>query len=284
MKKRTLIFYILVSVITAVFLSCKVDVADKSLLIKPDIDLTSKQATLIIHKISNETSYINVYRQTIDDSLENNPVYNIGVIYPKTVDSNEQTYRFIDKLVNVDSVYRYRARYFDSDGYHYTDWSNSITIESDFEEAYPKSTALYYKASDSIGFTFEDTNYTLKLSGALTLPSIRSFSDYQPMLIVSNGLSTQVFKIPPESLTQREIITLKDRLPVEFLDRTIVIIGVLAQKTEYTNPEAAAADRIIKSIHWTAPTSIKVNGYSDNAILIPSSKANSGLDYTSSAK
>lgn len=284
MKKHTLIFYILVSLFTALFFSCKVDIADRTLLVKPDIDLTTKQVTLIVHKISNDTSYINVYRETIDDSLEVNPVYNIGMIYPKAVDSDEQTYRFIDKLVNVDSVYRYRARYFDADGYHYTDWSNSITIESDFEEAYPKTTALSYKASDSIGFTFDETNYTLRLTGALTLPAIQSFSDYQPMLIVSNGPSTQLFKISPDTLTQRERITLKDRLPPEFMDTTIIIVGVLAQKTEYVNPEAIAAERITKNIHWTAPTAIKVNNWSDNAIFIPSSKGSAGLDYTSSVK
>ena len=284
MKKRTLFFCILVSIFAALFLSCKVDVADKSLLLKPDIDVTSKQVTLIVHKISNDTSYINVYRETIDDTQEINPMYNIGMIYPKAVGSDEQTYRFIDKLVNVDSTYRYRARYFDADGYHYTEWSNTITIETDFEEAYAKTATLSYKASDTIGFTFDEINYTLKLNGALTVPAIRSFNTYQPMLIVSNGLASQVFKISPETLTQREPISLKDRLPTEFMDRTIYIIGVLAQDTEYVNPEAAAAERIIKNIHWTAPTNIKVNGYSDNALLIPSSTANTGLDYTSSVK
>lgn len=284
MKKRTLFFCILVSIFAALFLSCKVDVADKNLLLKPDIDVTSKQVTLIVHKISNDTSYINVYRETIDDTQEINPMYNIGMIYPKAVGSDEQTYRFIDKLVNVDSTYRYRARYFDADGYHYTEWSNTITIETDFEEAYAKTTTLSYKASDTIGFTFDEINYTLKLNGALTVPAIRSFNTYQPMLIVSNGLASQVFKISPETLTQREPISLKDRLPTEFMDKTIIIMGVLAQDTEYVNPEAAAADRIIKNIHWTAPTNIKVNGYSDNALFIPSSTANTGLDYTSSVK
>jgi len=279
MKKTAFIFFS--CFIIFLFFSCNVDIKDTNLLIKPDIDISTQQTIVIVHKVNNDSSYINIYRQEVSNDDEVKPVYNIGLLYPKSIDTNEITYRFIDELVFKDTSYRYRARYCDEDGYHYTDWSNVIKVESNFPTAYDSNKKIVYTGPSDIGFTFDEINYTLKLSAALTAPEIQSFTDYQPMLIVNNGVNTQVFKISSDCLTNRQAITLKDRLPIDFLDRNIIIEGVLAQKYEYINPEADAASRIIKSIHWTLPTKIKVNGYSDNIICIPSSLASSGLDYTS---
>ena len=286
MKKRTLFFYILSSFLVVLLMSCKVDMVDTSLLVKPDIDTSTKHVTLIVHKISNDTAYINIYRQKVDSSSsEEEPIYNIGIIYPKAIDNGEQTYRFIDELVYVNTSYRYRARYFDTDGYHYTDWSNTIKVDEDFESAYEQNKSLAYKTTSNVTFTFDETDYTLTLTGALIMPDITSFDEnFHPMLIVNNGISTQVFKISPETLTDRQPITLKDRLPLEFLDRNIVIQGVLAQQYDYLNPDAEESELIIKTIHWTTPTNLKVSGYSDNIIKVPSVLATKGFDYTSNVR
>jgi hypothetical protein len=295
MKKRTS-YIVIISAILGMFLSaCKLEVANTNLLTKPDIDISDKQVTLIIHKVNSQTKYINIYRQDITDRTQPGDIVNIGLLYPKAF-GNSQTYVFIDKQVSENKTYVYRVRYVDAEGIYYSNFSDSITIDSTrFENYYQESKKLYYTASSSTGFSFDETNYTLQLNHALTLPEITPFTEYdadtniegyQAMLIVNNGTVSNVFRIGFNVLndTRREI-TLKDILPDTFLDKNIVIEGVTAQKIEYVDPTVDRDKLEIKAVHWTIPTKIKVNGYTNNTILIPSSHTtNTGLDYTRKAE
>ena len=65
MKKGTFVFYTLFLFLCFFISACKVEVQDQKLLQKPDIDISDKQVTLIIHKISSTTGYINIYRQDV---------------------------------------------------------------------------------------------------------------------------------------------------------------------------------------------------------------------------
>ena len=280
MKKGTFVFYTLFLFLCFFISACKVEVQDQKLLQKPDIDISDKQVTLIIHKISSTTGYINIYRQDVTDANNPSEIVNVGIIYPNALPSDDKTYRYIDKLVHQKSNYIYRVRYADSDGYHYTNWSNTITIDEEFQGAYPQITNLTYQCPSSLSFTYDETDFKLLLSGTVSPPDIEDFDTYHPMIIVNNGIKTEVFKISPNSLSDQEPIALKDHLSSDFMDVPIIIEGILAQKDEYINPEAEPIDRILKTVYWTESKWIKIKGYTDNRITIPSVKNNSGLDYT----
>ena len=284
MQKRTSFIYLIFAIFF--LFSCKVDVANTSLVQKPDISLTDKQVTLMIPKVNSQTFYINIYRQDVTDPNNPGEVLNIGLLYPTAYKADNQTYDFIDFLVTQNRTYIYKVKYLDVDGIYYSNWSNAVKIDKDFEKAYPETKKLTYTTSSTTRFSYDETNYSLLLNKPLQNPEIESFTEtYQPMIIVSNGLSSQVFKISHDSLSNiKAPITLKDRLPDSFLDTNIVIEGILAQIIEYVDPKAEEDKLEIKTVHWTAPTKIPVKGYTDNIIKIKSSHANTGLDYSHRAK
>lgn len=277
MKKGTSFFYIFLLILVAFLCTCKVSVEETDLLRKPDVDLSDKQVTIIIQKINSETDYINIYRKTTTE--KDPPEEKIGIIYPSNND--DMTYRFIDTLVFEDESYSYRVRYHDDSGYRYTEWSNEIDIEN-INYAYAPDKKLAYQVPDNTRFLYDDTNFTLTISGTVTNPEISNFTnDYQPMLIVSSEDATQVFKISTQALTNSEAITLRDRLPLDFMDKTITIEGIVAQQNEYYNPDELDENKKkIKLIRWTPPTSIKIAGHSENTLYIPSSAASAGTDYS----
>lgn len=284
MKKGTFVFYTLFLFLCFFISACNVEVKDPKLLQKPDVDISDKQVTLIIHKISATTSYINIYRQEITDDETPADIVNIGIIYPNAITNDDKTYRFIDNLVHSKTDYIYRVRYADKDGYQYTNWTNVVSIDEEFQGAYPPAVNLTYQCPSTIAFTYDETDYKLILSGSVTAPAITDFSDYQPMLIVNNMLKTEVFKISTTALSQRDPIYLKDHLSADFLDRPIIIEGIVAQKNEYVNPTAPMNERVLKAVYWTEPKKIKINAYSDNIITVPSVHNTAGFDYTRKAK
>ena len=281
MKKESSIFSIFAIILGIFLCSCKVSVEDTNLSRKPDIDITEKQVTLIIHKINSETDYINVYRK--DTSKTDSTEICIGIVYPQKTD--EITYRFIDTLVYEDEKYIYKVRYHDKSGYQFSEWSNEIYIE-DFIDAYDTSKHLSYNVPDNSRFYYDVTDYSLTLSGTIGLPDIQNFEDeYQPMLILSYDDIRQVFKIRPQAISNNEPITLRDRIPLTFMDRTIRVEGIVAQKTEWINPDEEDEDKKIpKMIRWTIPSYIKVSGKNDNEITVPSSAQTAGIDYSRKAK
>lgn len=295
MKKRTSCIMIIFAALSIFFISCQLQVANTNLLTKPDIDISDKQVTLIIHKVNSQTSYINVYRQDITDKTNPGDIVNIGLLYPKAF-GDSQTFVFIDKLVSENKTYIYRVRYVDNESVYYSNWSDSITIDSTkFQNYYAESIKLYYTANATTKFTFSETDYTLKLNNNLIQPQLTPFTEYdadtniegyQAMLIVNNGTVSNVFRISFDVVNSSlQTIALKDILPDSFLDKNIVIEGITAQKIEYVDPSVPRDKLEIKAVHWLIPTSIKVNGYTNNTILIPSSHTtNTGLDYTRKVK
>ena len=297
MKKGSSFLFAGLLFLTCISFSCKVSVEDAHLSRKPDIDLSEQQVTLIIHKISADTDYVNVYRK--ETSKTDSSELCIGIVYPLKTD--EITYRFIDTLVHEDAKYIYKVRYHDKSGYQYSEWSNEIDIE-DFVRAYSYDKKLEYVTSDDTRFIFDKTDYTLKITGTITAPEIQDFDsyilpagkadieenrlyNYQPMLILSYDDVKQVFKINRNAISNSESITLRDRIPLSFMDKAIKVEGILAQKIEYVNPEETDEDKLTpKIIRWTPPTYIKVMGHGDNEIKIPSSAEAAGYDYSRRVK
>ena len=283
MKKGFSFFCIISALLCFSLLGCKLKVEEEKeeLVQKPDIDISNKQVTLIIPKINSSTNYINIYRK---DSAGKDEI--IGLIFPKDLSSNDSTYRFIDELVYENEKYQYKTRYKDSEGFHYSDWSNEIKIEG-IDDDFSSSDHLTYKVESGTKLKFSATDYTLKVDGTITAPSaISDFaSAYTPSLIIKASDKTQVFEVSTDFLEGTEEISLRGLLPSDFMDRDIQILGLLAQKKVFDNPnETDEKKKRIKFIRWTSLESIKVQGKADNILNIPSQSGAAGFDYTRSVK
>ena len=150
---------------------------------------------------------------------------------------------------------------------------------------YPESQNLAYDANNA-SLIYERTDYTLAFSGTIIPPDFPEFvtEEYKPMLIIQNEDSTQAFELSSIAAGGSPV-SLRGMLPVEFLDTNITILGIVAQKTIYDDPNKPENERQMKTIIWTEPTEIPVNGAgSANVINIPAQTGTAGLDYSRKAK
>ena len=290
MKKGTSFFYIVISILCLMLFSCNIRLEDTELMRKPDFDRSEKQVTIMVHKINSSTDYINIYRkETSGDEMA------IGLIFPKDIKNNTMIYTFIDSLVKDNETYRYKARYHDSKGYHYSDWTDEIKIEN-FPNAYAADDVLTYE-SNGAKFSLNSTDFSISLTSALTAPeAITNFDqnenellDFKPMLIVStteaNNKKTQVFELDYDFIYDKKAISLRGLLPLDFMDTPIIISGILGQKIEYQNPDITDPEKLVtKFISWTEPVDITIAGHSDNTVTIPSQSGAAGYDYSRHAK
>lgn len=280
MKKGSSFFYIASVIFLLSVTGCKLKLEDTELLQKPDLDLSDRQVTLIIPKMNNSTDYINVYRK---ESNSNDEV--VGLIFPKDLPSGDSTYRFIDSLVVDGKKYKYQVRYHDDKGFQYSQWSNEIKIEN-ISDAYTASQKITYTVG-SAKLNFSATDYTIKVNGTITAPSdISDFStNYTPALIIKTSDKTQVFDVSPEFIAGTDPITLRGILPLSFMDTPITVVGLIAQKKEYVNPnESDASKRKIKFIRWTSLAPLYINGKKDTSITVPSQSGAAGYDYSRSIR
>ena len=276
MKKEKL-WFLVISFMCLILSTCKISVEDTDLMQKPDYDRSSKQVTLIIHKINSDTDYINIYRSEAGGSE-----IACGLLFPSDWPSSNQTYPFSDLLVKEEKKYKYRARYHDSKGYHYTNWTEEILIEG-ITDAYEYSDTLTYSGS-SARFNFDSTDYTLALNTALTAPTAITDFDthYKPMLLISKSDETQVFAVDQDFIEANKSISLRGLLPLSFMDRPIKILGILAEKKELFNPdETDESKQHTKFIYWTEPLPLKIYGKSDNTITVPAESGAAGHIYRS---
>ncbi len=280
MKKGTSFIYITVSILCLMLCTCKLSLEDTELFQKPDLDLSNRQVTLIIPKLNNSTDYINIYRKQ-----SNNDDEVVGLIFPKDLPSGDSTYRFIDDLVVEGKKYKYQVRYHDNKGFQYSHWTDEIKIQN-ITNAYTESQELTYTVgSAKLTFSSEDTK--LQVTGTITAPSdIPNFStEYTPALIIKTSDKTQVFDVSQDFITGSDFVTLRGMLPLSFMDTPITIVGLIAQKKEYVDPnETDETKRVIKFIRWTSLTSININGHRDNTITVPSQSGAAGYDYSRSAQ
>ncbi len=285
MKKGTSFFYISLALLAFSVISCKLKMAEEDLYDKPGVIPTNNQITIIIPKVNNDTKYVNVYRR----DKANDEVVNIGILYhPQALDSDPKNYLYIDSLITKRHSYDYRVRYNIGGSYHYSEWTDSIFIENNYN-AYDESVHLVYRANGA-ELTYEPTDYTLTFSGTILPPDFQEFlsENYKPMLIVQNDKYTQAFSIQTscmDSNSNNRKIALRSMLPSTFLDTNIKIVGIVAQKTEYFDESKPEDERQYKSIVWTAPTTLEFIGPgSSNVINIPSQTGSAGLDYGRKAR
>lgn len=287
MKKGFSFLCIISALLCLSVLSCKLKVEEdkEELLQKPDLRNIDGRVTLIIPKINSKTDYINIYRK------DNNNDEIVGVIYPKDLPSGDITYDFIDKLVFENVKYKYKVRYHDSDGFHYSDWSDELKVQN-ITGAYSSGTELVYGLENSnTKFQFSETDYTLKvINGAITAPTaITNFSnEYIPALVIKAGSDIRAFEIkdnPENFLDGTEPISLRGFLPNDFKDKNITIVGIVGETKEYINPEETDdTKKIAKYIRWTSIKNVSVSGHRDNTIMVPSESGSKGHDLSRSVK
>lgn len=306
MKKSVISILVTLFVLTINF-GCKFSFADGTYLTKPDVEAKDGLISISIPRQSSDTQYINLYRK--DVASDDDQIVNIGLLYPSALESTGTVYIFLDTMVVQNHTYTYMARYCESDGYYPTEWSNEVTVTGGYEE----TTSLKYKENGA-SFAVNETDYTLRLMGNILEPDI---PDYEPMLIVSNGTKTQVFKIENSKngnvqdtdesdnteadddvdddadsneektniLQDNLIISLRGYLPGDFLNTDVTIIGIVGQKVEKSasdDPESQDTGSV-KRIFWTEPTEIRIRGYQDKTIHIPAFNGSDGVDYSRKA-
>lgn len=290
MKNGTSFFYISLALIAVSLLSCKLKTEEEDLLDKPGVNITENQVTLIIPKTSNSTKYINIYRRDkqFDEDI------NIGVIYhPQALGNDGKNYVFIDSLIKKNHAYDYRVRYCTDGEYYYTAWSDKIYIEDNYN-AYEESVNLTFRTTsgtDLFDLLYEPTDFTLLINSTIVAPEFPEYTsqNFKPMIIVTNGESTQVFEIP--ALTQNTKIALRSLLPADFLDTDISFVGIVGQKTIFdddtndvlenndTNHDGKPdEEKLNKIVIWTDPTPLTINP-SAEIVNIPSQSGTTGLDY-----
>ena len=284
MKKGTSFFYIFIAILGITFSSCNFKLKESNNYNKPDVDVTDNQVTIVIPCINTKTKYINVYRR---DKI-NDEVVNLGVLFhPEALDKDHKNYFFYDTFVERTHTYDYRARYCINDKYYYTDWSE--------EKEIPDSTIFYEDGLYDFAYTTSSAKliidtpngpngiYTLEIDGTITPPNFPNYSDFEPALIVSSETASQTLLLP--SIASGTNKTLTEFLPSIFLDTDIKFEGIVGQKVIYDDPSKPAEEQKIKSIIWTQPAAIDVDGYNtDGTIYIPSITGTDGHDYSKSAK
>ena len=274
MNKRTSLFTFLIAILSITVFSCNIKIEDSELFDKPLVNVTAKQVTLIIPKMSNDTDYINVYRR----DKQNDKVINIGIIYPDAIENDGKNYSYIDELVKKGHSYDYRTRYHTNGEYFYSEWSDNIEIKTTYN-FYADADVLLYKPGSAY-LLYNKDDYSLTITGTITEPSaIPNFStEYFPMLIIKSKKATQVFKIP--SIADTYKIPLRTILPLDFMDTPITIEGLVGQKNIYVDPDAPDDEKEAKTVIWTEPAAIDVQGAgSEKKITVKSQSGNEGLDY-----
>ena len=274
MKKRTSFLTVLIAILSISVLACNIKIQEEELFDKPLVNVTTKQVTIIIPKMSSDTDYINVYRR----DKQNDKVINIGIIYPEALENDGKNYSYIDELVKKGHSYDYRTRYHTNGEYYYSEWSDTIEIKSTYN-FYADADVLLYKPGSTY-LLYNRDDYSLTIKGTITAPTaITDFStDYKPMLIIKSKKATQVFKIL--DIANDTKIALRSILPLDFMDTPITIQGIVAQKNIYEDPSVPDDEKVTKVVIWTEPASIDVQGAgSDKKITVKSQSGNEGLDY-----
>lgn len=269
--KKNIFGALFIFALVSSLISCNFTFSGSEYSDKPGVEAIDKIITLSIPYQSDTTKYINVYRKDVNDKTDTD--VNIGLLYTSSYDT-KSAYTFFDKMIVKNHTYKYRVRYSDVDGYTYSEWSDEITAK----DGYIDSSLLKYQANNAV-FYLNDGDYSLKISGEILPPQIENFdTEYNSMLIVSNGTKTEVFKL--ESLANDTVIALRGRLPEDFIDVEITILGIVAQKSDIDSTDDPTVEIQPKAVHWIEPTEIEVFGFKNNKFTIPSIDGKDGLDYS----
>jgi|GEM_PF-1538845 len=266
-----------------IFNSCKTGIVIGENWDAPDIYYENDNLIVSIPVKSADTKYINVYRQDVTIPNKESEIVNIGVLFPKQMNEvpNEKFkngYPFPDSLVYKNHKYKYMLRYSMPDRNYKTEWSDPKEVK----KGYDASRTFHYQA-EGVKFIYNSANYSVKIEGSMLLPNNDDFSEYSPMIIVSNSKDIQLF--PVDSVASMTEITLRDKLPDIFLDKEIKITGLLAQKKEYVATVDSDGNPIpenklvCKRISFTEPTPITFE-HGITTIVIPSLNGSNGLDYS----
>lgn len=265
------VFIFLAGIIAGSFLlSCNITIQDEILLAKPTCEPNSSNIIITLARNSVDTEYINIYRQ--DTLIPDAPIYNIGIIFPKSYGEDSKTYIFSDSLIFKDHTYKYYARYFDGKEYLNTNWSNEVKAS----DGLPTDTAISYLINNAF-VTYNENEYTLTFHNEISNPTIPDFEqNFKPSIIFKTEKSTQIFEL--ESIANGKTIFIKSIIPPIFYDTPIELVGLCGQKTERINPEDG--ESAIKRIVWTMPSKIQIEDNSSNTISIPSTTGINGYDYS----
>lgn len=266
------------------FMSCKITVSDSQYLTRPDTGCTSSGIAIRLPVRSTKTESVNIYRREVLGESEFSEPSCIGILFPKNIDSFDQTYMFEDTYLIKNKIYQYRARLCNIEGeYNWTNWSDKITAKNGLAAG----SALKYESVDGKLFYYEVTNQFGFKGSILPPDGILNFDEegFKPALVIKDNEENLMQMVVLRNFTDKYYA--KEILKASFYEKDICIEGILAYKTEYTDPKDEDEEPKIKRLILTETTSLdfykeKEDGTSEqlenNIINIVTTPVNQGYD------
>lgn len=284
--------------IMAVFLfsliSCTFEITDKKRIADPDVTNTSKGITVTLKNSNSDTLHINIFRQDVTNLINDNgtsdePVINIGIVFPymKGNSTNNTTFVYEDTNVIKNRKYRYCARlYSEVDGYTYTNWTTTIKADNGIVS---NTSRISYGIPQTTKFIYDKDAKIITISGDIVNPTGMDEGvfeeNFTPAFVFASDKETRVFEV--ESIEDQSIIYLGSLLPVEFYNTNITFLGIIGQKVEnYTILKTKETK--IQRIIWTELSVVppeafvdkKGDAVPDKKVFLESEYGQSGYDYT----
>lgn len=284
--------------IMAVFLfsliSCTFEITDKKRIADPDVNITSKGILVSLKNSNSDTLHINIFRQDVTNLINDNgtsdePVINIGIVFPymKGNSTNNTTFVYEDTNVIKNRKYRYCARlYSEVDGYTYTNWTTTIKADNGIVS---NTSRISYGIPQTTKFIYDKDAKIITISGDIVNPTGMDEGvfeeNFTPAFVFASDKETRVFEV--ESIEDQSIIYLGSLLPVEFYNTNITFLGIIGQKVEnYTILKTKETK--IQRIIWTELSVVppeafvdkKGDAVPDKKVFLESEYGQSGYDYT----
>ncbi len=263
--------------ILSLFYSCnlKINIDEElSYTSRPDVKVMDNSGFAISTKLyTDNTKYINLYRQDVTDSNDLGDIINIAVLFPANINSNNKTYQFEDYDIYNDHKYHYKLRYYDSknDEFSYSAWSETISTDSKGVE---DTTVLTYTFTDDTFFLYEGNEKTLLLKNitvdydspsdliSASPTTQRDQTEYPlyPTLIFNKGSEKIAVELKTSALD--ESIHLVSYLPSEYWNVELSLEGIIAaQKIGTTDEEG---NFTLQYIYWTPSYALEVKSYNES--------------------
>jgi len=284
--------------IMAVFLfsliSCTFEITEKKRIADPDVTNTSKGITVTLKNSNSDTLHINIFRQDVTNLINDNgtsdePVINIGIVFPymKGNSTNNTTFVYEDTNVIKNRKYRYCARlYSEVDGYTYTNWTSTIKADNGIVS---NTSRISYGIPQTTKFIYDKNAKTITISGDIVNPTGMDEGDFEenfkPALVFASEKETRVFEV--ESIEDEAVIYLGSLLPLEFYNTNLTFLGIIGQKVEnYTILKTKETK--IQRIIWTELSLVPQEAFIDKKgeavtgkkVFLESEYGQSGYDYT----
>lgn len=253
MKKNSILFTVIISLVGFAFISCNFLTTSKpdSGITAPAIDVDSSGTALVITPtILSSTEYMNIFRYEVtgtgtDATVVENSLRCIGQILKSAEYTKTGTIIFFDKYTDNAKFYQYYVRYRTTNGYKVSKTTGTYAgrqTNADYKEVAVKLAG----GVEKVKITYDADSAILSLNAAeVTIPNTDKDDTENPgqkikftfEVAISNSAQTRLFKLT--EVTGVYQIDLRKVLPDQFLDTNLTIKALVGVETyEHTQGES----------------------------------------------